>query len=196
MTNKKFYCIILALLLIMSAFAYTYIRAYNTEIAVRFNEREDFEVSADKVDRITEDTEIILEVYDVHTNHVYETEFSDAASLEGKTREEVEDVILAMNRSISDAEKAEGLKNYQLIYFSADNLTIRKNMDTAVEAGQYLVKEENGYIVVYSYPENTLYHNTGILTAEIDASSRDDLREGIYVKNSEELYALLESFSS
>ena len=127
---------------------------------------------------------------------MYETEFSDAASLEGKTREEVEDVILAMNRSISDAEKAEGLKNYQLIYFSADNLTIRKNMDTAAEAGQYLVKEENGYIVVYSYPENTLYHNTGILTAEIDASSRDDLREGIYVKNSEELYALLESFSS
>ena len=196
MRRKTYIFVIVSLLVVMAAFAYTYIKAYNTEIAPRFIEREDFEVSAEKVDRVTDETEIVLEVYDINTNSVYETEFEAAESLNGKNRTEIEDLIREMNASISDNEKAEGLKNYQLIYFSTTNLTIRKNYDTPVAEHAFFLKEENGYIVVYSYPENTVYHNTGILTAGIDEDSRKALKDGIYVKDSEELYALLESFSS
>ena len=193
--DKKIFFIIICII-VMAVFSYSYIRAYNTEIKNRFiGESKNYSVLSSD-DTVKTDATIVMEIFDTYTDDIYETNFEHRDELYGKTREELNLYIESMNESISEDEKESGLLNYQLVYYSPSYVTIRKNYDTSSNVEQYLLKNENGYIVVYKYPDNEFYHNTGIMTLSIDDETRKSIDSGDLILNIEELYDFLESHSS
>lgn len=61
---------------------------------------------------------------------------------------------------------------------------------------QYVMKYENGKIVVYQKDGETVYEETDIDKSHLSEDVLKQLKEGIVVSDEEELYSLLESFSS
>lgn len=180
----------------MAVFAFSYISAYNLEISYKLVDEEDAEKTVERVDAINDSTEIVMEIYDIFTDKIHETEFDMDVNLIGKNRSQVNEYIISLNNAISDEERNLGLLSYQLVYFSPDTVTIRKNYDSSVYTSNYVLKEENGYVVVYEYPSENLYHNTGILTLSLEEEDREALKEGIIFSDINELFDFLESYSS
>ena len=56
--------------------------------------------------------------------------------------------------------------------------------------------EVNGYLVVYLGDRKTPYEYTDIPYDELPALVREEVRNGKYIKNAEELYGFLENYSS
>ncbi|MDD5948806.1 MAG: BofC C-terminal domain-containing protein [Lachnospiraceae bacterium] len=61
---------------------------------------------------------------------------------------------------------------------------------------QYVMKYENEKIVVYQKDGETVYEETDIDKSHLSEDVLKQLKEGIMVSDEEELYSLLESFSS
>lgn len=195
MSNRKSVFIICLCLLVMSVFAASYIAAYNLKISKELIDNEEETVT--KTDAVINDnTNVMMEIYDNYTGKIYETDFDRDVNLIGKNRAQLSEYISLLNNSLDEEELNVGLLSYQLVYFSEEAVTIRKNYDTSINYCSYIIKEENGYVVVYKYPEKTLYHNTGILTLSLDEEVRLKLQEGIMIENEEKLFDLLESYSS
>lgn len=67
---------------------------------------------------------------------------------------------------------------------------------TALKEDCYYLMEVNGYIVVYLSDKQTPYEYTDILYDELPAVLREEIRNGKYLENTEELYGFLENYSS
>lgn len=63
------------------------------------------------------------------------------------------------------------------------------------EQGFYLY-EVNDYVVVFENDKNTPYEYTDILYEELPELLRQEIRNGKYIKNEEELYGFLENYTS
>lgn len=60
----------------------------------------------------------------------------------------------------------------------------------------YILREEHGTVVVYDTDGTTILLETHIDVSHLNEATKEALREGIYIKDEQELYALLESYSS
>lgn len=67
---------------------------------------------------------------------------------------------------------------------------------TALKEDCYYLMEVNGYIVVYLSDKKTPYEYTDILYDELPAVLREEIRNGKYLENAEELYGFLENYTS
>ncbi len=61
---------------------------------------------------------------------------------------------------------------------------------------EYLLKELNGYVIVYLGDEKTVYEVTGISITELPKEVQNQIQEGIKFNSINELYAFLENYSS
>lgn len=61
---------------------------------------------------------------------------------------------------------------------------------------EYLLKELNGYVIVYLSDEKTVYEVTGIAISELPDEVQTQVREGMKLYSADELYAFLENYSS
>lgn len=61
---------------------------------------------------------------------------------------------------------------------------------------QFFIKYQEQKVVVYQKDQKTIYEETDIDDSQLTTESKKQLKNGIWVKNEEELYALLESYSS
>ena len=196
MLKNRYVFFVLLCILVMAVFAYSYISAYNLEISYKLVEDEEAETTVEQVDAVNDQTEIVMEIYDINTQQIHETEFDKNVNLIGKNRSQVNEYIIDLNNTISEDERNQGLLSYQLVYFSNDYVTIRKNYDSSSYKSTYSLKEENGYVVVYEYPSGSIYHNTGIMTLSLDEEDRQALENGIEFSDINELFDFLESYSS
>lgn len=64
------------------------------------------------------------------------------------------------------------------------------------EPFRYVLREKDGLLVVYEQDGKTILLETNIAVAHLDETTRASLTDGIYVQSEEELYDLLESYSS
>lgn len=64
------------------------------------------------------------------------------------------------------------------------------------ESYEFLIREQNGVLVVYDDTGSNVIFETNIKTQHLDATTLELLQEGIKVTDESELYALLESYSS
>lgn len=72
---------------------------------------------------------------------------------------------------------------------------IRESLNV-VEPYEYILKEENGFVVVYHADQKTLYASTGILVSELPKELQKEILEGKYIGSEEQLYNFLENYSS
>lgn len=85
-------------------------------------------------------------------------------------------------------EKSEQSTNDQPESIETDGYVIKEN--------SFYLFEINGYVVVFLNDQKTPYEYTDILYDELPLLLQQEIRNGKYIKNLEELYGFLENYSS
>ena len=113
----------------------------------------------------------------------------------GWTREEVLQYMKDYLENMSEEEKKRGLVSFELLSFSAESLHVKKTY-TPKQQYEFLLVVEDNEVIVYDGEWKNIYEKTGIDASMLDEEARKGLSKGIYVKDQEELYSILEDYSS
>ena len=141
-------------------------------------------------------TKYILETYNMKSDILDTQELNPPAYLIGLTRGQVEEYLNAYMKDLPLSEYNKGLISYELIRFSDTEIVIKKTYNEDFVPFRFYVVVKDGYVVVYNSDLKSVYSYTHILASELPEEDRISLSQGIYVNSLEELYSLLESFSS
>lgn len=141
-------------------------------------------------------TEYVLKTYDIKTGTTNEEKLPTPSYLIGLTREEVIQYLEDYMQDLPLTEFQKGLVSFELTSFSKDKIVLKKTYDSDKIKYKYYLKEQNGYIVAYYGDQKTVFDYTGISVENLSDYEREQLEEGIFVRDLEELYALLENYSS
>ncbi|MDE7326444.1 MAG: hypothetical protein K2N63_09225 [Lachnospiraceae bacterium] len=147
-------------------------------------------------ERVLTTTKIIAETYDSVTGKFSTRETMPDSAMIGMTREELSDYLAQELVNMPDSERDQGLILNELITFSRDRIIVRKTYDSNRIDFLYYVAVKNGEVVVYHNDRITVYEYTGISALSLAEEERLALLSGIRVKTQEELFSLLESYSS
>ena len=154
------------------------------------------EVDTGRIDRISEDTRCVLEIYDLQNRATKVQTASIKKPFYGFTREEVLLYLDAFVEEMPEKEKNRGMVSYELVSFGADEMVLRKSYDSNRVEYEFFMKAEGEEIIVYFSDLTRIYEYTGILTTNLSETEKDKLKKGYYVKDKEELYGILENYSS
>ncbi len=153
------------------------------------------------VDQVKEDTvlpatQYTLQTYDVKTGVTSEEVLPTPSYLIGLNREEVIQYLNDYMQDLPLNEFQKGLISFEVVKFSKDDITLKKTYNTDNAEYKYYLKAQNGYIIAYYGDQKTVFDYTGVSTENLSAAEQQKLEEGIPVKDLDELYALLENYSS
>ncbi|MDE7298265.1 MAG: hypothetical protein K2N94_05485 [Lachnospiraceae bacterium] len=154
------------------------------------------EVSSIKEAIIVPKTKIVMEILEVSTGEFQTQEIVPDSIMIGMTRQQLSDYLAREMADMPVSEYEKGLYASELITFSENKVIIRKSYDAARVDFKYYLAIKNGEVIVYYSDRKTVYEYTGIKAIGLEEEARLALLEGVRVKDSEELFALLESYSS
>lgn len=141
-------------------------------------------------------TNYVLEIYDRKEGTISQTEQNPPGNIVGLTREEVEKYLDEYMRDLTLSEYNKGLLSYELLSFSDKAIKFRKSYDTDMVPYRFYVVVKNGYVVVYNSDMKSVHDYTYIEAKNLSEEDRIALSQGIYIDNIDDLYALLESYTS
>jgi len=141
-------------------------------------------------------TKYTLELFDMKSNTPEIQELNPPAYLVGLTREEILQYITDYMSDMPLSEYNKGLISYELISFSDKEIKIKKSYNEDFVPFRFYVVVKDGYVVVFNSDLKSVYSYTHILAKDLPEEDRIELSQGIYVNSLDELYALLESYSS
>ena len=147
-------------------------------------------------DKVLPTTKYFLLTYQLNTNELITEQLTPTSDMIGLTRSELINNLANYMKNVPDAESRKGLYAYELLAFSKDEIIIRKSYNKNIVPYQYYMVVEEGKIVVYYSDLKTVYEYTDIEALYLPENTRNDLMKGIYIKDEDELFTLLESFSS
>lgn len=155
-------------------------------------------VTVDKVDEdiILPTTVYKLQIYDVKTHTTTEEQLPIPSYLIGLSRQEVIAYLNDYSKDLPLNEFEKGLVSFELTSFSKDKVVLKKTYNENVVEYKYYLKSENGYIVAYYGDKKTVFDYTSVSVENLPLRDKKDLEEGILVKDLEQLYGLLENYSS
>lgn len=137
-----------------------------------------------------------IQSYDVQTDTTTTDYEALPPEMAGFTREDVEVFCEDYINNMPVEDFLNGLQSMSVVSFASDRLIVRKRFDLSqVEFRYYLIASE-GEVVVYYGDMKTVYERTGIPVSELEKSDRKALKQGIEVKDEEELFGILENYSS
>ena len=161
------------------------------------SEQEDDSVSVIQNDMIVQpNTKYTLQIYDMKTDTIETQELNPPANLIGLTREEVVQYLINYMNDMPLSEYNKGLISYDLIKFSNEEIILKKTYNEDFLPYRFYVVIKEGYVVVYNSDLKSVYSYTHIEAKNLPEEDRISLIQGIYVNSLDELYALLESYSS
>lgn len=64
------------------------------------------------------------------------------------------------------------------------------------EGYAYLLRNHNGYVAVYELPANEIYEYTDVIMEILPAGLQEEIHDGKYLRDEEELYNFLENYTS
>lgn len=141
-------------------------------------------------------TSYVLEIYDRKEGTLTQAEQNPPGDIVGLTREEVEKYLDEYMKDLTLSEYNKGLLSYELLSFSDKAVKFRKSYDADMVPYRFYVVVKNGYVVVYNSDLKSVYDYTHIEAENLPEEDRIALSHGIYIDNIEDLYALLESYTS
>ena len=107
--------------------------------------------------------------------------------------EEANEIRLEDKASETSSEMTEGFE-------AENNATTQEAVievsDNTVSEERFLVVEEDGYLVIYDRLTMKRYDETTIQLSELPERLQEQIAEGLYFMDEEELYAFLENYSS
>lgn len=162
----------------------------------KIQERKKSILASAKEDTLTVNTVYEIENYNSQkgtTSTEYETLPED---LIGSSREEVDSYCKKYMKEVSPEEYLKGLQSIGVVSFSKERLVIKKIFDTSKVKYRYYLIAVDGEVVAYYGDKKTVYEYTGIETKALSKKERQALKKGIEVKDEDQLYNILENYSS
>lgn len=155
-------------------------------------------VVVNAVDEITvlPTTEYTLQTYDAKKSTMEEDKLPTPSYLIGLTRKEVIEYLDDYMKDLTWTEYEKGLVSFELVIFTQDQIVLRKTYNNDLVDNKYYLTSQDGFIVVYYSDKKTVYEYTSVSVENLSQSEQTEIKNGIYVKDLEELYSLLENYSS
>lgn len=141
-------------------------------------------------------TRYIVETYNKKSGDIVSEAFNPPGELVGLTKEEVEEYLSEYMLDLTLSEYNKGLLSFELLAFSDQEVTVRKSYDEELVPYRFYVAVKNGFVVIYNSDLKSVYKYTHIDAKHLPEEDRIELSLGIYLNNEDELYSLLESYSS
>lgn len=167
-----------------------------TELAAQSEEQETVEAGVLAHNTVLPTVSYIEETYNTVTGKLDAVARTAPGFLIGMTKEELTEYVSRYMENMSLAEYEAGLQAYEIISFSENKVILRKTYDASKIPYKYYVNISDGMVTVYYSDLKSVYEYTHIPAVDLSEEDRLALIEGIYVKNREELYSILEGFSS
>lgn len=100
--------------------------------------------------------------------------------------------MLPTDTNSNQASAAEGLPDWQNPKEDRNDLST----ETATEAYEFVLVNNDNYVAVYRLPENEIYEYTDVIMDVLPAELQEEIQRGKYLRNEEELYNFLENYTS
>lgn len=114
----------------------------------------------------------------------------------GLTRKELTAYIEGYMESMPVNEFLSGLISYEIVSFSPDKIVLRKVYDEEKVENQFYLCRKGDFIVVYYSDLRTVYEYTEIRPDSLKEEIRQAIEQGFYIKDAQELYSILEGYTS
>ena len=148
------------------------------------------------VDGIKPTTKYILETYNVKEKS-FSREIKDIPNyLIGLNRKEIINYLSGYMGELSLEESKKGLVSYELVSFSTDEMILRKTYNSDNIKYKYYMMVLEGYVTVYYSDKKTVFEYTDIELKNLPEEDQNKLVEGYFVEDQEELYSILEGYTS
>ena len=89
-----------------------------------------------------------------------------------------------------------GLVSYEIVSFSQDKVVLRKTYNETKVENQFYICRRGEFIVVYYSDLKTVYEYTDIRVDSLIEEIQTAINQGFYVKDVQELYSILEGYTS
>jgi hypothetical protein len=172
----------------------------------RTGEQDQIQETAADLTKTDCDTEYVILEQDIveGTSETLVTEIP--AKYIGKTKEQLISILEEEEKAPSLRERQKGIQSVRLSAFSNERVVVVKTYERAEETANettenkmpdgYYLLANNGFVYVYKGDMETLCMTTEILLNQLPEDVRQEILDKKYVKNEEELYNFLESYSS
>lgn len=160
------------------------------------NDSESVTAGAGSSDKLTVQTVYQVEKYDA-AKDISSAEYRNLPEkLVGLNRQQVDEYCHNYMNNMSADEFLAGLQSMGVVSFSSDRLVIKKIYDQTKIKYKYYLIAIDGEVVVYYGDKKTIFDYTGIKTSKLNKKERNALKKGVEVKDEDELYGILENYSS
>lgn len=146
--------------------------------------------------KISNITVIKLQVYDLNNDTFEEEKINTPVDFLGMERS---DLIEYMQEYLESPDKEDilrGLKAFELVKFSSEEVVIRKTYKMEEKKEGYYAVIENGYVTIYLEDRSTIYDYTDIDVKGLPDYIVRNLIDGMRFDGIRELYEFLETYSS
>lgn len=147
-------------------------------------------------DRINMDTQFLLIISDIGENTNTSSKENVPNEWMGMNRNELINWLHDYSVSPPLEEVNKGLLSYELISFSSGQIKAKKTYLKDMVMYKYFIGIRNDMVVVYHNDKKTVYEYTGINCKNLPEEEQKKLNYGIYVRDEEQLYGILEDYSS
>ncbi len=154
-------------------------------------------IDANQSDAIRTDsnTTYVEESYDIADAIYNNKQSAIPQEYVGLTRVDIQNKLMEYMNHPPKEEVKKGLVSITLSSFSKASITIRKVFDNKDNYAYYMT-EYGGYVVVYTNDKKTIVDQTGILVTDLTKEEQNEVRKGVYIDDLDQLYGILESYSS
>ncbi|MBR1740270.1 MAG: BofC C-terminal domain-containing protein [Lachnospiraceae bacterium] len=114
----------------------------------------------------------------------------------GFTRKDMDDYCKEYMESVPAEEYLLGLQSMGVVSFSKERLVVKKIYDGSKVKYRYYLIAVEGEVVIYYGDKKTVYEYTGIETERLSKEEQNKLKRGIEIRDENELYSVLENYSS
>lgn len=160
------------------------------------NEQENVAVGVIAHNTVLPTVSYIEETYNKVTGQLDSVSRTAPGFLIGMTRDELSAYVANYMDKMSLAEYEAGLLSYEIVSFSENKVVLRKTYDASKVPYKFYVNITDGMVTVFYSDKESVFEYTHIPAVDLAEEDRLALIEGIYVKDREELYSILEGFSS
>lgn len=137
-----------------------------------------------------------IQKYDAVTDSTATDYETLPGKLVGCDRVEADDYFQGYMKTLPVEEFLAGLQSIGVVSFSEERLVVKKIYDSSKVKFRYYLIAVDGEVVVYYGDKATVYEYTGIETENLCQEDRKALKNGIEVRDEEELFGILENYSS
>lgn len=156
-----------------------------------------YDVSANTKTTVSKDASYTLQIYDLATDKLKEKKENIPNDFVGMTRDQIMNRlnVYVQNKSLDEYNK--GLVSWQLVSFAPDRVVVKKTYNSEGILYKYFMIIRDGNVVVYYSDKKTIYEDeTGINLDELSEVDKRELMYGKWIQDENELYSLLDGYTS